>query len=171
MSNEVTIPIQVLAAPTAGFVWEAVENQVFFRNSSEDAFSYLWDFGDGSSSTEPNPIHSYNRSGSYEVTLNTSNGSCAVASAQTVTVIVNATEELTPDLPVVVYPNPTRGAVNIRGAAGKTASLYNLQGQLLERWRIDSDLQGLSLSQLPGGIYLLVLEDERRREVFRILKE
>lgn len=31
--------------------------------------SYLWDFGDGSTSTESNPIHQYNETGNYTVTL------------------------------------------------------------------------------------------------------
>ena len=32
-------------------------------------YSYLWDFGDGSSSTEPSPTHIYERPGIYSVTL------------------------------------------------------------------------------------------------------
>lgn len=32
-------------------------------------FTYQWDFGDGGSSTLPNPVHNYNSAGSYNVTL------------------------------------------------------------------------------------------------------
>ena len=31
--------------------------------------SYLWDFGDGSTSAEVNPVHVYEREGSYKVAL------------------------------------------------------------------------------------------------------
>jgi gliding motility-associated-like protein len=35
---------------------------------------YLWNFGDGSTSTEQDPIHGYNNAGTYNVTLTISNG-------------------------------------------------------------------------------------------------
>jgi peptidyl-prolyl cis-trans isomerase B (cyclophilin B) len=42
---------------------------IAFKNTSKDTDSYFWDFGDGYSSTEENPIHKYNFSGTYNVTL------------------------------------------------------------------------------------------------------
>jgi C1A family cysteine protease len=35
----------------------------------DDIESYLWDFGDGASSTDPNPTHIYSQKGIYQVTL------------------------------------------------------------------------------------------------------
>jgi gliding motility-associated-like protein len=40
-----------------------------FIDLSEGAVNYLWDFGDGGSSTEANPIHDYTAPGEYTVTL------------------------------------------------------------------------------------------------------
>ena len=40
-----------------------------FNNTSLDAFAYLWDFGDGTTSRETNPSHTYNQAGDYIVTL------------------------------------------------------------------------------------------------------
>jgi len=42
--------------------------------------TYLWDFGDGNTSTEQNPLYSYNQKGSYTVTLNVSQAIGAPAS-------------------------------------------------------------------------------------------
>ncbi len=42
---------------------------ISFTNSSVNAVSYLWDFGDGQSSTEENPVHEYLFSGEYQVQL------------------------------------------------------------------------------------------------------
>jgi len=44
-----------------------------FSNSSQNAASYLWDFGDGSTSSEMDPTHSYENYGSYTVMLTASN--------------------------------------------------------------------------------------------------
>ena len=38
-------------------------------NESKNATSYLWDLGDGSTSTEANPRHSYAKAGTYTIKL------------------------------------------------------------------------------------------------------
>ena len=40
-----------------------------FENTSENAESYEWDFGDGNSSTDDSPNHRYTSSGNYTITL------------------------------------------------------------------------------------------------------
>ncbi len=42
---------------------------VTFENNSTDSFSWAWDFGDGGSSTDKNPIHTYTRAGFFKVVL------------------------------------------------------------------------------------------------------
>lgn len=57
------------ASPTKG----AAPLTVAFSNQSTGEIStYFWDFGDQSSSTEPNPIHTYASKGVYTVTLTVS---------------------------------------------------------------------------------------------------
>ncbi len=48
---------------------------VSFDNNSSGALSYLWDFGDGNTSTDVNPSHAYTSSGTYTVLL-TAFGDC-----------------------------------------------------------------------------------------------
>ena len=45
------------------------EQVVIFYSYSHFAETYLWDFGDGESSTEGNPYHKYENPGSYKVSL------------------------------------------------------------------------------------------------------
>jgi gliding motility-associated-like protein len=42
---------------------------VQFTNNSSNGTSYLWRFGDGTTDTLPNPIHHYDSTGSYTITL------------------------------------------------------------------------------------------------------
>ena len=59
--------------PTALFSVENTEiftgDTVVFNNSSSGATSYMWNFGDGGTSTEENPTHVYNEAGTFEVQL------------------------------------------------------------------------------------------------------
>lgn len=61
---------------------------VLFKNASQDAISYRWDFGDGETSQEADPSHRYFQSGNYTVTLTAENEKGKTKSVtQTVTVI------------------------------------------------------------------------------------
>ena len=71
-----TLPlnIAVIPRPRSEFFTSSevgcVDFTVAFLENTEDALSLIWDFGDGSSpSNEPNPIHTYEQPGTYEVTL------------------------------------------------------------------------------------------------------
>lgn len=55
--------------------------QIVFRSYSTDAVSYLWDFGDGNTSTEANPDYTYATGGLYAVTLTTTSSDGLVANA------------------------------------------------------------------------------------------
>ncbi|AKB38584.1 cell surface protein [Methanosarcina siciliae C2J] len=46
---------------------------VSFKDMSFNANKFLWDFGDGNTSTEVNPVHTYTAAGSYTVTLTVEN--------------------------------------------------------------------------------------------------
>jgi len=63
--------------PTAGFSYEPDEVMIYdvvtFTNSSTDAASYAWDFGDGGTSSEENPTHAYTDAGTYTVKLTATN--------------------------------------------------------------------------------------------------
>jgi len=54
----------------------SVPAQVTFSNKSFNGITYLWDFGDGTTSTETNPVHTYTQEGYYTVTLSVDGGVC-----------------------------------------------------------------------------------------------
>lgn len=73
-----TLAFAVLSAcsrPVAQFAYRGEAKApatIQFENNSEQAETYLWDFGDGSTSAEAAPSHRYRQSGIYEVQLTAS---------------------------------------------------------------------------------------------------
>lgn len=57
---------------TAEFEYIAVGTEISFIDGTENAIDYLWDFGDGNTSTVSNPVHRYAKGGNYDVTLTAS---------------------------------------------------------------------------------------------------
>jgi PKD repeat protein len=117
-------------------------NSVNFYNTSigtDSSTVYNWNFGDGNSSTSPNPTHTYLNSGTYNVLLNiydqNNNLTCNDSIYQTVSVgnqpcVANANFSLTPtNTPQVwnVFPaNPTNvvGATWNWGDGSTSNTLY-----------------------------------------------
>ena len=61
--------------PVASFGTEINDLGVTFLNTSTDADTYVWDFGDGATSTEETPDYVYDAAGTYTVCL-TANNDC-----------------------------------------------------------------------------------------------
>lgn len=83
-----------------------VNNQTaHFINKSEDAYRYLWNFGDNTQSTSINPAHHYNTSGEYNISLVATSSCTSDTIQKTLTVLstgILAIQNKNPQ----VYPNP-----------------------------------------------------------------
>ncbi len=63
------------------------KKEVLFKDSSILPQTWFWDFGDGSTSSAPSPVHLFANYQNYTVSLTTTSGSCTNTGAQTITLI------------------------------------------------------------------------------------
>ncbi|MEM7550565.1 MAG: PKD domain-containing protein [Bacteroidota bacterium] len=90
--------ISILNPPQPFFTsQENCDRGVTFSNTSNFADSYLWNFGDRSTSTDENPFHIYSNPGRYTVTLTASNEGCTRVFQQTIGVGNPITADFSPD--------------------------------------------------------------------------
>lgn len=64
---------------------------VSFINKSENATSYLWSFGDGITSTEPNPTKTYTSAGKFGVKLTATSANGTNTKTDSITILADAT--------------------------------------------------------------------------------
>ncbi|KKG15006.1 hypothetical protein EO98_16705 [Methanosarcina sp. 2.H.T.1A.6] len=95
-------PLQSTPAPTAEFtanptIGETPLNVSFTDLSTGAPTSWTWNFGDGSTSNEQNPIYAYSAAGTYDVNLTVSNagGSDSEVKTNYITATVAPTNDLT----------------------------------------------------------------------------
>jgi len=61
----------------------------FSTTSSPQPLSSVWDFGDGNSSTQPNPDNTYTAAGTYTVTLTNTYATCSSSATKSIKVVTN----------------------------------------------------------------------------------
>jgi PKD repeat protein len=139
---------------------------VNFSNSAQGATDYAWNFGDGSTSTEKDPVHIYTTSGSYTVGLTVTNACGTSTLQQTVVVIVVGIHE-TPWLHQFrLFPNPNSGrfTVDMQGSPDSSVefALFNSLGQLIftefEDFSVGQLIKTFDFNQLPSAVYSLRIQ-------------
>ena len=90
--HTVTVYPELISGFSANIVAGCNPLEVEFTNESANADNFLWDFGDGSTSTEANPVHTFHNTGLTDITYNVTltsfsvNGECADVSETQITV-------------------------------------------------------------------------------------
>lgn len=121
--------------------------QVAFTALTHSATSWKWDFGDGNTSTEQNPVHVFDEGGYYLVTLTATDGA-GNSVADEVTVAI--------DLPPFAM---LTGDHTKEGYAGKTwrMSRAHSSNDILAYSDADLSLFDKSIPNLPAGAFDLYL--------------
>lgn len=154
--------VVVNGVPTVGFTFTVNQGTVAFSNTSANATEYKWEFGDGGTGTQENPVYNYSEPGEYPVTLTASN-ECGFSTLTTTVLVLTGVEELAGIREFQVFPNPNSGAFSVllRGEPRSWVQLSFrdvLGRSLYERsfdFRPGSLQQELSFEALPAGIYFL----------------
>ncbi|CAG5084940.1 T9SS type A sorting domain-containing protein [Parvicella tangerina] len=152
--------------------------------STGNNLSYYWDFGDGNTSTQTYPIHTYTTIGNYQLCLTVTDGSsCTSTYCDTINVVVKANGTVlgvspagqfaaVEDIDVVeeakLYPNPNNGQFNLsidlsQNGAFKI-SVLNYVGQVIESNSIQlttgQNVLDMNIEQHPKGVYIVNIQDE-----------
>ncbi|MCB9230596.1 MAG: PKD domain-containing protein [Bacteroidia bacterium] len=155
--------------------------------------SYLWDFGDGNTSTQAYPQHTYASAGTYGLCLTVSDSGCTDTYCDTITVTQKVGSTLTlnvinpltgvPD-PIegphlVAYPNPFGQSfkleLDLRQSGEVRAELFDLSGRSTGLIQQRSLLAGKSslefnAANLSPGVYFLRVESGKARQTVKLLK-
>jgi PKD repeat protein len=73
-------------SPLADFQFLVEGTQVTFNGTVENATSIVWDFGDGASSSEEDPVHAYAAAGEYTVVMTVTGPNGTFSETKTVTI-------------------------------------------------------------------------------------
>ncbi|MBV6441436.1 MAG: PKD domain-containing protein [Haliscomenobacteraceae bacterium CHB4] len=164
-SDTLTVQNAVTAqsVPTSGFAYAINQGTVSFTNTSFNATTFMWNFGDGNTSSEANPVYTYSAPGTYTVELTAINVCGASTLQQTVVITTVGAGEPAWLSDFRLYPNPNTGqfTVEMSGTPYEEVefSLFNAIGQLVKRdvagFGAGTLVHHFDYGYLPAAVYTL----------------
>ncbi|MBD3636560.1 MAG: PKD domain-containing protein [Crocinitomicaceae bacterium] len=174
-----SITVNVAAQPLANFTSNSPvylpNSAIYFSNSSANSSAYLWDFGDGNTSTDSNPWNNYGSAGIYTVTLVSMNYICPNdTTVQTVEVIDNVGFGELDEAVYTIYPNPFTDEVSISGPGfgDFEIRLLDASGRVILDTRDFniSEMKFENLRFLADGVYFIEIKEGIHTEKHRVIK-
>lgn len=173
--------ISVCTPVTPFFQWfqPGQSGMVTFTDGTNPApLAWSWDFGDGNSSTQQNPTHTYTASGTYVVCLTTTDSCSMETFCDTINVTLIGLEAGL-GAALQLWPNPAGEALTLRleslAAGAVRLRVLNPLGQAVVAREVAHDggpfRQQLLLDGLSEGMYFVEVETATGRAVRKFLKE
>lgn len=135
---------------------------VDFINESLKATSYSWDFGNGVISSDFEPSVTYQREGTYYVSLSTTDKKGFCSSVHLDTIVVDGDIGINGfhSQAIEMYPNPTGGQLSLKSDLGSelTVEILSASGSKVLSARMEQQVT-LNLETLPCGLYLVKASD------------
>jgi hypothetical protein len=160
--------VSIADNPTvAGFTFSNFGGMVQFNNTSQYADEFSWEFGDGTTSTEPFPMHSYDYDGYYTVTLHATGGSCG-SDTYSEEIFINYTNisEINAE-PFDLYPNPLTDILFFNKNVN-SVSVYNIHGQkIIEKINTSK----VNFDAMPLGVYIVKIQYANQIFTRKVIKQ
>lgn len=167
------------AAPGATFTYTSNLLQVDFTDASTGTIvTYAWDFGDGNTSTQQNPAHTYGTDGTYIVCLTVTDAiNCTSTICDTISVIAIGLENQVGITGLEIAPNPfdlqTEATFSLPASAEIAVRVTDLMGRTIEtlfEGQANAGRHSFQFGQnYATGTYLLVVQTPNGNTVRKII--
>jgi hypothetical protein len=145
---------------------------ITFPNNSVNANSYVWNFGDGATSSLSSPSYHYLDTGVYVVSLLAIGVGCSDNFSKTIYIkenLISGVGEFE-SKKIAVYPNPNQGVINVLLKDPKQISslkIYNNMGEKIAELVLLKTLNTIDLTTVANGVYHIKLYDLSNKEILK----
>lgn len=156
--------------PVAAFDVEVPGSlEAHFTNLSQNASTWMWDFGDGYTSSEENPVHFYDTAGTYLITLIARH--CESFDTLQQSVEVNGVGiESTEESAIIVFPNPFINDFQIQLIAPYKLIVYSAIGEVIVNEIVTENIYSVNLGGYPAGLYSIQMQSGSQTIHNKIIK-
>ncbi len=146
------------AAPIASFIDTNTSPAVSFYYTGTPVYdSIRWDFGDGSGSTAPNPVHSCISMGTFHACVFVYSRCGMDSACSDIEILETGLPGLSPNTNIITYPNPATNEYIIQNNTGfapdARATLFDLAGRFVGSYSLAGNKTIILLNSLAPGTY------------------
>ena len=141
------------------------------------ADSFIWDFGDGNTSDEENPTHTYATSGSFTVTLTAINECGSKEITDVVEITISNIEEIGVLEEFAVYPNPFNESISLKAGFSESVDanveITDQLGRVIKTLELPNQRKIdklIILDNIPSGVYILKLKVGNEFTQYKLIK-
>ncbi len=175
-SGSESIDVTFIDGPIGSFTFNVSFLTGIFNNNSLNSDTYFWDFGDGFTSSDEDPIHVYDTAGTYAVTLIVTNMCGADTVVGSISVYDVGVEESIFEGGIGIFPNPNSGlfniSMNLNESAEISVTVINTLGQEIHHTylgkRSGQVNESIRLDQVNRGVYIVRITANDQTIVERI---
>ncbi len=172
---ELVLEVNCDSLTTAGFD-KSIENGMYrFTDTSHNASSWYWDFGDGYFSTVQNPMHAFFVDDTVQVCLTVTGGCGTDTYCQTFKPSLTSVNQNLFENELYLYPNPAANRVFIRSKGIKpshlAADIYNALGMIISHIDFNNadGEKSFDVSGLSSGVYYVHLKSGKFISVKKLI--
>ncbi len=144
---------------------------VEFSNISSNTEEVFWDFGDGNTSNEVNPTHTYSEVGEFIITLQITKCGETYEVKKKVVIETLSIADFN-SLEFSIFPNPTAEFIYVMTDEFLTFSAIDVSGKIQ---KIDAEFlvnhYKINVKHLPKGMYWLILNDGKTTNKMKFIKK
>jgi len=163
---------QIICSLGASTVNAVVGQQVVFNSNAQNATGYNWNFGDSTFVTGvANIDYSFDQPGTYDVTVQCTNGAgCSAYAYITISVVADPAgiSSVTPE-EARIYTDQGNLVITTGDAGFNRYEIYDISGQVIVSGSLSSTTSVLSIPGAASGIYIVRLknpEGDLTRKIF-----
>lgn len=171
-----------VALASADFGYSNSDLTVNFTNTSSNALSYAWDFGDETTtddvSTDPNPSYTYPGLGVYDAKL-VATGTCDDIDSTTKTIDISVgVVNIEAIKNIAIFPNPATSVLNLSINAFETfdadLQLFDMTGKMVyqnlqQHFNSGNNTIQINVQNLVEGIYFVNLISNEETQSIKVL--
>jgi Zn-dependent metalloprotease len=178
ISSRTPVTAVVEAAPIAGFTYLTSGFDATFTNTTTNGTLYDWDFGDGNTSQQSDPLHTYSSGGTYTVTLVSENLCGSDTFSTTITISGAGIIENSKNSIISIYPNPSDGLLfidvsDLNGNNNVQYFVYDMIGNLINAGGFNPVNKKIHavvhMEGISKGVYFIRLYNETLNNTSKII--
>ena len=159
-SKSISTPVIVHPLPNPTFVHSVNQSTVNFQSTTAAGNQIEWDFGDGNTSNQENPSHTYTTSGTYLVTLTETSSEGCIHSFQDSINVLDLASISNLDKPLfTMYPNPVKTKLHIQDVKTKAeCTVLDALGVVVFTKKLQVGDNAISMQNVAPGVYHVIVK-------------